>query len=75
MGVPKGLQPSFTYCIDDTNVTLPKELENILNSCWMPNPVERPNVRELVNYMDTLQIPWVSNPSSRFWSLPVSSIG
>lgn len=70
MGVPKGLRPSSRCSIDGTEVHIPIQLQTISNKCWVANLTERPTVKELVNWLADLRIPWVSTPFSEFWVVP-----
>lgn len=70
MGVPKGRRPSFKARNADSelDVGIPLEpLTRLADRCWAHAPAERPHIKEIVNHMADLQIPWVSTALSNTW--------
>lgn len=69
-GVPRGVRPASICYVDGVKVTLPAELTALTQKCWVSQPIDRPKVGDIVNYMAGLQIPWVSTPLSDCWPMP-----
>ena len=69
-GVPRGVRPPPTCYVDGVKVTIPEELLILTQKCWEPQPIDRPRIGDVVNYMAGLQVPWASNPLSPYWPMP-----
>jgi len=58
VGAGRGIRPTIPQ-------NTPEPVANLIKSCWSPNPVDRPNARQILDILGNLQKDYEKNP--RTW--------